>query len=97
MWVGELGRMAHRVARLFRMSDRGFIRPGMKADLVLVHGVVEVRSRLWRQPGDLDVDIGSTPRAPLAAAIDSFLSLIGVILAVSASNFKVYFCSCYFW
>ena len=29
--------MAHRVARLFRMSDRGFIRPGMKADLVLVH------------------------------------------------------------
>ena len=24
-------------ARLFRMSDRGFIRPGMKADLVLVH------------------------------------------------------------
>jgi dihydroorotase len=29
--------MAHRVARLFRMPDRGFIRPGMKADLVLVH------------------------------------------------------------
>ena len=29
--------MAHRVARLFRMNDRGFIRPGMKADLVLVH------------------------------------------------------------
>ena len=28
--------MAHRVARLFRMTDRGFIRPGMKADLVLV-------------------------------------------------------------
>jgi len=28
--------MSHRVARLFRMTDRGFIRPGMKADLVLV-------------------------------------------------------------
>ena len=29
--------MAHRVSRLFRMQNRGFIRPGMKADLVLVH------------------------------------------------------------
>lgn len=28
--------MAHRVARCFQMADRGFIRPGMKADLVLV-------------------------------------------------------------
>ncbi len=28
--------MAHRVARLFRMADRGFIRPDMKADLVVV-------------------------------------------------------------
>ena len=29
--------MAHRVARLFRMTDRGFLRPGQKADIVLVH------------------------------------------------------------
>lgn len=29
--------MAHRVARLFRMADRGFLQPGQKADIVLVH------------------------------------------------------------